>query len=117
MSDIIGIAGLAAGLAVLSILIYKRVPAIIAALCAAAFILCLKCSGKKNFSSICAGVMAGTMLINGVCGYAFIHEFHSVECEKDGLAVQQLTEGKPYIYLLSGESAPDYGTDVNAKEN
>lgn len=41
MSDIIGIAGLAAGLAVLSILIYKRVPAIIAALCATAVVILL----------------------------------------------------------------------------
>lgn len=90
---------------------------IILLLCTAAFLLFLKCSGKKGFNTICVSVMAGTMLINGICGYSFIFRYHSSEREKDGLAVHQLTEGKPYIYILSGESVGDYGTDVNAKQN
>ncbi len=90
---------------------------IILLLCIAAFLLFLKYSGKKGFNTICVSVMAGTMLINGVCGYSFIFRYHSSEREKDGLAVHQLTEGKPYIYILSGESVGDYGTDVNTKQN
>ncbi len=90
---------------------------IILLLCVTAFLLFLKCSGKKKFNTICIFIMTGTTLINGVCGYSFIHEFHSSERENEGLAVYQLTEGKPYIYLLSGESVGDYGTDVNTKQN
>lgn len=88
---------------------------IVILLCAAAMALCLAYAGKKNFRQVCVLAMTGFMAVNGAFGYAYIHEFYSRDSEKEGLAVQRITEGKPYIYLLSGESAPDYGADVNSR--
>ena len=90
---------------------------IITLLCIGAFFLFLKSAGRKSFNTVCLWIMTGTMLINGVCGYAFIREFYSAEREKSGLAVYRLTEGKPYVYLLSSERVTDDGTDVNSKLN
>ena len=57
------------------------------------------------------------MFINGVVGYTFMHEGYYPNLAKEGRAVHELTEGRPYIYLMSNEGIADIGVDVGTKQN
>lgn len=90
---------------------------VILALCAAAFFLLLQSRKNKKISNACVWIMAGYMLVNGIIGYTLMRETYFPELGKDGLAAQRLTEGRPYVYLLSDEGIVDIGVDVNTKKN
>ena len=85
--------------------------------CVAIFYLFIQKNEKGQLRRNCIIGMAVFMLINGALGYSFYHKNYFPKLEKDGLAVREMTEGKPYIYLLNQEGIVDIGVDVNNKKN
>lgn len=85
--------------------------------CAAVCYLFLIGYKKKGFERICIVIMTVTMVLNGLMGYSLMKNSYAPEREKDGLEVHRLTEGKPFIFLLSHRNSSEYGIDVNTKQN
>ena len=90
---------------------------IILLLCAAAFFLLFKYSEKRWLGRICIACMAVCMVINGILGYRINRTNFYPHLEKDARGVQELTEGRPFIYLLPEEGIADNGVDISVKQN
>lgn len=90
---------------------------IIVLFCIGAFAIFVHCFKKEKMQPTFLVIMTIGMLINGLCGYSVLQDNSHFNFSKDGLKVQELTENKPYIYLLSTEGITDIGIDVNTKNN
>ena len=90
---------------------------IILLLCAAVFFLLIRRYGKKHLDTICLLIVGGCMAMNGILGYAIVHNEYHPQLAQDGREMCRLTEGKQYIYLMSNEGVADIGVDVNTKRN
>ena len=90
---------------------------IILGLCGAAFYLFFRYYDKRWLGPVCITCMSVCMLINGIMGYIINHTNYYPHLAKDARAVGELTEGRPFIYLLPDEGIADNGVDVFVKQN
>lgn len=86
-------------------------------LCAGAVTVCLKQYGKKSISAFCLTCMTCLMIINGIFGYAAVRANSSEKLGREGLAVRDIVQDEPYIFILSDETLLDIGVDVNTRNN
>ena len=91
---------------------------VILMLCACAALLFIIKSPKKRTGTVSIVLMTVCMLANGLIGYKLTRdEVYYPKLEEDGRKAVEMTQGEPYIYLLTTEGVADMGVDVNNKQN